>query len=53
MIANVVLALCASVIVPVVLVDLLKLESAATRNIVATLVFSVCLLLAAMTLAGV
>jgi len=53
MIANVVMALCASVIVPVVLVDMLKIEQVAARNIVATLAFSVCLLLAAMTLAGV
>jgi len=52
MIAKVVIVICASVIVPVVLVDMMGIKRPAIRNAVATLIFSVCLLLAAMTLAG-
>jgi len=53
MMMNVALALCASIVVPTLLVEVLGLESSAAKNAVATTAFAACILLATLTLAGV
>jgi hypothetical protein len=49
---NLAIAFCALIIVPVVVVDILRIGSVETKNVATMVGLVVCLLLAAMTLAG-